>query len=609
MTQPPDNNTIHDVAPAQEPPFALTLPQRQKVVLVMDLVESVRLMAANEVAVIDHWRGFVRYATATVLPGHAGRLVKSLGDGIMAEFDSAREAVAAALTLHRHFDAANAILPPDQKLYLRAGLNATHVYVDDIDIYGSGVNLAARVASLAGPGETMATATVRDSLTDGLDVRVEDMGECTLKHVAESVRVYRVGAAGPAPLLVPQEGYDAKFEPTLAVIPFASMTGDPETYAIGELIADTVIHQIGKSGLLRLVSRLSTTALRGRAAAVPEARAYLGAGYVLSGTYLLQGTRLVVFAELVESGSQRIVWTERLAAPHTDLLQIESEIGHAISSSASRALLSSEVQKATVQPLPTLSSSGLMLGAITLMHRATFSEFTRARQMLGRLTELHGRHAQPLAWLGKWYILQVAQGWSADPKRDAQEALSCCERALERDGHFALALAVTGQVHGYLRKDLDRAEKYYEEALACNPNESLAWLWLGMNAGFKGESKLAADATERALSLSPLDPLRYYYESLAASAAVADGRYERTIELAKSSLRLNRSHSSTYRALAIAQALSGRSDDARKTIQHLLELEPSFTVGQFLQRMPGSQSAPTYARKLADALRSAGLPE
>ena len=357
------------------------------------------------------------------------------------------------------------------------------------------------------------------------------------------------------------------------------------------------------------MSRLSTTALRGRTAAIPEARSPLGAGYVLSGSYVLQGKSLIVFAQLVECDTQQIIWSERLSAEQGDLLRVESEIGHAISTSASRALVASEVQKATVQPLPTLSSCGLMLGAITLMHRATYGEFTRAREMLNRLIELHGRHAQPLAWLGKWYVLQVAQGWSRDPKRDAEEALSCCERALDRDGRFALALAVTGQVHGYLRKDLDQAETFYQEALACNPNESLAWLWLGMNAGFKGESKQAADATEKALALSPLDPLRYYYESLAASAAVADGRYERTIELAKNSLRLNRSHSSTYRALAIAQALSGKGDEARKTIRMLLELEPSFTITRFLQRMPGSQSAPTYARKLADALRSAGLPE
>ena len=159
-------------APSTTPPLPQ---QRHKVVLVIDLVESVRLMAANEAAVVGHWHRFMQHAQAVVLPQWRGRLVKSLGDGLLAEFSSASDAVRAALDLHRFFDTVNTALPHDQQLHLRAGLNGTHLYVDARDVYGHGVNLAARVASLAGPGETVVTANIRDGIVDGVDGELDDI--------------------------------------------------------------------------------------------------------------------------------------------------------------------------------------------------------------------------------------------------------------------------------------------------------------------------------------------------------------------------------------------------------------------------------------------------
>ena len=197
----PDTGPVQDLT---DDALAFDLPRRQKVVLVMDLVESVRLMAANETAVVQRWHGFVQHARGHVLPRHHGRHVKSLGDGLLAEFDSASEAVGAAHELHHFFDDTNAALPPEQRFHLRAGLNAAQIYIDSVDVYGAGVNLAARVASLAGPGETIVTSQVRDDLTDGLDGELRDMGECYLKHVPEPVRVWRVGDASAQPLLTPE---------------------------------------------------------------------------------------------------------------------------------------------------------------------------------------------------------------------------------------------------------------------------------------------------------------------------------------------------------------------------------------------------------------------
>lgn len=613
MTEPaPPRKLMTDPSSSgggDQPLGLIELPQRQKVVLVMDLVESVRLMAANERAVIDHWRGFVQHATADVLPRHRGRMVKSLGDGIMAEFDSARDGTNAALALQRFFDGANATLPHDQQLYLRAGLNATHVYVDDIDIYGSGVNLAARVAGLAGPGEVMVTAEVRDGLTDGLDAVVEDMGECYLKHVAEPVRAYRVGAASSASRLVPVAELANALEPTIAVIPLSGRGEGPGESALGDLIADILIYQLSRNRHLKVISRLSSAHLRERPSAPMDAKALLGANYAIAGSFALSGSRITAYVEVVELTSQSLVWADRQVAEVEDLFQPESQMGLAIAESVSREIFRHEVRYTAMQPIPTLPSYRLLLGAITLMHRAGRADFLRARQLIERLIELHARNPQPYAWMGMWYVLQAAQGWSSDVAADSEQARVNCMKALDLDAGSALALAINGQVHGYIRKDLDAARGFYQDAIAANPNESLAWLWLGMNHGFKGEGGPGVAATERALSLSPLDPIRYYYETLAASTAVAAGDYPRVIELAQSSIRLNRRHSSSYRSLAIGQALSGDEDAARLTLKQLLELEPGFSVSQFIARMPGTSYAPGYASKLADALRRVGLPD
>jgi adenylate cyclase len=189
----------------------------------MDLVESVRLMAANEAFVVSAWHGFLQHAQDKVLPACSGRLVKSLGDGLLAEFDRSADAVKAAYAMHRYFDRTNERLPPEARLHLRAGIHATHLYIDTHDVFGHGVNLAARVTALAAPGETVITASVRDTVVDGIDGEVEDMGESYLKHWPEPVRTWRIWPANdtaPVARAAPQSPVHEDLRPTIAVIPF-----------------------------------------------------------------------------------------------------------------------------------------------------------------------------------------------------------------------------------------------------------------------------------------------------------------------------------------------------------------------------------------------------
>lgn len=584
------------------------LPRAQKVVLVMDLVESVRMMEGDETGVIGRWRHFVQQARDEVLPACAGRLVKSLGDGIMVEFDDARQAVRAAALLHRLLEPVNQHLSAAQKMAMRGGIHATHVYVDDSDIYGAGVNLAARIATLAGPGETVVSASARDGLADGLDADFVDLGECYLKHIAEPVRVYRAGPAGPRPVLQARQDYAATLQPALAVIPFESRSRETELLAIGELIADGVITQLSRTPELRVISRLSSTVFRSRAAAVDEVQLHLGADYALRGSYVALAGKLLVMAELVDAKTGETIWAERLQATVDDLLAVDSQTVQALTVGAHDAILRRAAQSARAKPLPTLSGYALMLGGIAMTHRTSRGDFFRAHDIFEHLSERYRRHAELPAWLAKWHVLQVAQGWSGDVAASTRQALAQSSKALDLDPESSLALTIDGFVRADLLKDFDGAMERYDAAIQANASEPTAWLFKGLLQGFRGEGATAVQSVDRALQLSPLDPAKYFFDTLAASAYLSAGDYARSITLAQRSLRANATHVSSYRTLVIAQALHGQVDDARATAERMLKLDPAFCVSRFLARRSGGPFG-EFTRTFAEALRMAGVPD
>jgi adenylate cyclase len=601
----------------------------QTVVLLIDVVESVRLMSVYEAATVRRWAEFVRFATSEILPRHRGSLVKSLGDGLLARFESVRNAVDAAAEMHRTIASRNAGLPEDQHLHLRAGVNAAMTWSDGTDIYGSGVNLAARLATLAGPGETIASASAheelaaalasladpgetignaaaRDELTHGLDAVCEDLGNCILKHFDKPVRAYRVGPASPHPALPGRRDYGAAMQPSIAVIPLLARADSPGVLDVGNLIADSVIWRLSKSANLKVISRLSTAAFRGRASDLRQVSTHLGAAYVLSGAYVTHGSELMVTVELSAARDDQVIWTDRLSGQVEDLLRPESELADRIARAVHFAVFDAEVEHILTQPLPTLESYSLLLGAIKLMHRSTKEEFLQTRKILDELINRHARIAAPRAWLGHWYILRLTRGWSEDRTRDAAEALSTTHAALDRDPSDALALATEGFVYCHLFKDLETARKRCEAAVLANPSHALGWLFLGTVDAFKGDGAAAVDETQRAMELSPLDPMRYYFESLSATAALSSRDYVSAERLARSSLALNRMHPSTWRALTIALVSQGRMVEAQTALSKMREVDPALTVETYLARAPNAQLE--TGRDWARCLALAGLP-
>ena len=537
------------------------------------------------------------------LPASEGRVVGRQGNRLLLDFPEARRALRAAFEIQEAFSKVNAGLSSEHRVLPRMGMQMSEPLAQAAVAEGRSAGTASLLTAIAGPGEIVVTSAVRAELTSVLDADIEDLGECHFAEMSQPVRAYRLGAPKARQLMDLVGGSD-DLRPTIAVIPFIEHGQGHEP--IGEILAEEVIAALSRSSELNIVSRLSTTAFRGRTATLEEVSAHLKANYVLSGAYRVASGGLILAAELADAKSKRVVWAKDLKVSVAGIVEGKDELIDRIVAEASATVMARELERSRSQSLHSLETFTLLIGAIALMHRLSSHDFTRAREMLQVVAQRAPRHAIPHAWLAKWHVLRVWQSWSDDPAKDTRSALDCSKRALDSDSHCSLALAIDGFVQTNLLKALDVAQERYELALRVNPNDSLAWLLRGMLHAFKGEGAQAVKGTQRALRLSPLDPHRYFYDSLAGGAELAAGHYERAIELTQRSLRANRMHASTFRMLAISQWQLGRHDDARKTVAELMRVEPALTVRKWFERSPSSEYA--IGKLCADALRNAGVP-
>lgn len=395
--------------------------------------------------------------------------------------------------------------------------------------------------------------------------------------------------------------------PIVAVIPPILHTIGEADDPIGEIIADEIITGLSKCEDLQVISRLSTTQYRAKAISLEQIALNLGASYVVNGSYRSSGSVTRVTIELVEVRSKSVLWSERMAVDAEKLFMGSDELVSLAISEISRIIIGNELQRALTMEAHTLESYTLLIAAIRLMHRASRSDFERARGLWQALTIRVQNLAIPHAQLAKWHLLSFTRGWNTNGKQVAESALECTSKALDNDSHCSLALTVDGCIRTQILRDLDAGEEMYRNALDVNPNEPLAWLFLGTLNAFKGNGTDAMAETDQAMRLSPIDPLRYFYESLAATAALSANEFDRAAELANSSISLNKTHSSTYRALAIAQVNLGKDAEARKATEALLKLDPTLTVRSFLARSPCANYE--TGKSWAKALETAGVPK
>jgi adenylate cyclase len=583
-------------------------PRQRRAILVAEISDSVALMERDEERTVERCRAFLAHATSQTIPTHAGRsMLRIPADGFIAEFPDAVQALKCAFELQADLARFN-VSPSAPTLGMRAGIHVAEVIVEAFNVLGDGVNIAARLAELANPGETIVSAQVRDQLISGVEASVEDLGEQRLRNRERAVRAFRAWppTRTQSVLWTPSAAVKAHGRPSIAVIPFQMRSDDARFESMGDGLADDTIAALSCMADFFVVSRLSSMAFRRAPVGVRRIGEMLGVQYVLSGSVQTAYPKALLVAELADTRDGRIVWTERFQGDLADVFSMQGEVARKVVRSVAPFVRSLELKRARITNFDELDAYAITLRGVELMHRLVPEDFMQARVAFETAITRDPVSPRPHAWLAKWYVMRVANGASDNPARDSGAASASAERALACDPEDALALAVDALVAAWSRHDLDAAERSLTQAVGANPNEPLAWLHRGITHAWRGRGDEAVQCADRALSLSPLDPMMYYFNSLAATANLIDGRYERAIELAERSLRENRLHTPTLRTLAAAQLLSQRRPEAAETIGRLRELEPTLTVTKFRERYPGRDSP--QAERFAAALEAAGLP-
>ncbi len=459
-----------------------------------------------------------------------------------------------------------------------------------------------RLISAAGPKDILATQDVQSLALDELDCHFEDLGDRNL--TVGTIRLFRVLPAARDPKR--QFRADASsLLPTIAVIPFQPRVPG-ERGLLGEVIAEDVISALSRSTEVNVTSRLSTRAFSTRGATLAEVGYALQADYVLSGSFMEHQERVILNVELSDVQSTKVLWTDRLEGDVATVLQ-DLELVHHIVSNIRRMVFMSEIRNVKSYPLLELNNHNLLLGAVGLMHRMSRNDFETARTLLDALGERAASQPAPWAWSARWHVLRVQQGWATEPEKEAQAALESAHRALDIDPENSLALASEGMVLTNLSHKLDEAEDRYNTALEFNPNDAYGALLRGALYGFQGKGAEAKKDTDHALHLAPLDPHKFFFLALAAGANLAAEDYERAQSLAETSLRMNRSHTSTLRIKIVAQMRLGQGDAARETARTLLKLQPGLTVSSWLKNSPTREF--TFGTEIAADLKDAGIPD
>jgi adenylate cyclase len=571
----PEVGGVHMTAPTRRPhePKSTHWLDDSRAVL------AVQPVAASRGSEVSARQGIERLATLS-----KGRLADRAGDTLLLDFPDARSAVRAGQAVQD------------------AGVRmAAHT----ADVRHLAKNVASALIELSQPGQLVVTTEVTDFLTDGIDARLEDLGEHTIGTAGGVVRAFRLlpAAGGESDLRRP---IASRVQPAIAVIPFSITPAESDKRAIGQLFADEIIASLCRSQELAVISRMSTRVFTGIDCRVAEIGERLRADYVIWGSCEVRGEQVGIWVELANATSEEVIWRGEFTSEISSLSQGGNEVIERIISETSAAVLNHELKRVQLQPFETLENYSILAAAISLIHRTSPTSFAYARELLERLTERLPLHPLPQAWLASWHLMKVSQGWAEDIGAEARVALDHAKRANDLDPTCSIAIAMNGWVHTHLLRRFDIAAERFELAVEMNSSDALAWLLKGTMHAFKGEGQAAIQGVEHALRLSPLDPRRSYYDSLAATAYLSAEKFDDAIELAKRSLRVNRLHSSTLRALIIAQVLSGRLGDARQNVPELLRIQPNLTVSDYLKTHPAA--AYPVGKVWADALKKAGVP-
>ncbi|MFI5002652.1 MAG: adenylate/guanylate cyclase domain-containing protein [Reyranellales bacterium] len=582
------------------------LQRRLAAILSADVAGYSRLMGIDEAGTLSRLSALRRELIDPTIAAHSGRIVKLMGDGALVEFASAVDAVTCAIEIQRQLREHDASGSDANPIQFRIGINVGDIIIDGEDILGDGVNIAARVEGIAEPGGLSISEDAWRQVQGKVAANFVDTGEQNLKNIARPVRVYqldlgpKVSAQEP-----PRPALATPDKPSIAVLAFTNMSGDPEQEYFSDGISEDIITDLSKVSELNVIARNSSFTYKGKPVDVKRVGRELGVRYVLEGSVRKAGNRVRVTGQLIDAESGAHIWAERFDRDLTDIFAVQDELTHEIIvalkiklSAAEKALIADSGTKNVSAHDFFLKGRELMFGS--KRDRDIFAQFMSCFR---RAVELDPNYASAYAGLGMGYSLDYQNHWSDAPEKSLDQAQRLVDEAIAKDDKDAFARFVAAVVATW-KKDYERWARESDKALALSPNYALALLTRGNVHIYTGEPTKAIPYIERAMRL---DPGYGQYVHFLGTAYFVAGEYETAATCFKDRITINPTTDLSRALLASALGHLGRHEEAQQVWHELKEINPRYSYADHFARLPFRD--PADADKLTDGLRKAGLAE
>jgi adenylate cyclase len=574
--------------------------RRLAAILAADVAGYSRLIGNDEEGTLAALKSCRRQLIDPKIAEYRGRIVKTTGDGALVEFASAVDAVRCAVEVQRAMADRNAHLPDTTRIEFRIGINVGDIVSDKGDIFGDGVNIAARLEGFSEPGGICVSSRVQEDVEGKLEISFEDAGEQQLKNISRPVRVFRV-RPGKSTI---SAAMPSRKRPSIAVLPFQNMSGDPEQDYFADGMVDEIITGLSRIKWLSVVSRNSSYIYKNKPVAIKEVAEKLGVRYVLEGGVRKSGNRVRITAQLIDAETDAHLWAEQYDRSLEDVFALQDEITMCVVGAIEPSVRKAEIDRIKRRRPETFTAYDLLLRSQQFVFAGMPAEAAKAIALLEEALKLEPDYSAAHAYLSWCFHSRFGRGGLREEDRLA--AVGHAREAIALGNDDATALAIAALVLAYDGHEISTALKTFDRALELSNSNVFALCWNAAILAWIGESDLAIERAQRALRLGPFDSLIWRAHHALSIAYFHSQRYGDAADAARNVIAANSAYSIPRAILAAALVRLGRLDEAKAMAQTVLEREPSFTIHGTARY---SELEPAVFRPFAEAWREAGLPE
>jgi TolB-like protein/class 3 adenylate cyclase len=587
--------------------------RRLAAVLAADVAGYSRLMAADEEGTLARLKAVRKSLVDPTIAKHRGRIVKTTGDGMLVEFASAVDAVRGAVEIQRGVAEQNASIPQDQRIEFRVGIHVGDIIVDDNDIFGEGVNVAARLESIADAGGVCISNDAYRQVRGKVEIVCDDMGPQPLKNIAEPMKAWRVRLTVQSSSVVRSTGNNPQAlplpdKPSIAVLPFQNMSGDPEQEYFVDGMVEDIITALSRFKSLFVIARNSSFTYKGNPVDIKQVGRELGVRYVLEGSVRKAAGRVRITGQLIEASTGTHLWADKIDGSLEDIFELQDRVTSSVVAAIAPKLDQAEIERANRKPLLNLDAYDCILKGMDCANFVGDREKNEeALRFFCRAIELDPQSASAYGWAANRYFIRKMNGWIVDNERDFVEARRLAECAIRFGQDDARALSQAGWVLSFLFSEHENASTLIDSAIAINPNLAYAWRARAFISMYLGEHERALDEVDRTIRLNPVDPQTYNTEAARAFALLFLGKYDEACYWAARVLTRQPKQAAALRAACVGHALSGRLAKAQEAMRRLREIDSVARLSNVNKFFPFRRQEDIA--RMIEGYRLAGMPE